>query len=489
MAERFIAAAKDGYVDLLKEATKRDLNYPDEDGITATMWAARNGNLEALRLIVGRQGDVNANDFLGFTALHHATQRGHFDVVSYLVYWGCNVHALDNDLHSALDLAAMYNRTDIVKFLDSVIAQRQAKNPKQFAKQKEEAMRVAEANVKKYEKLQDAAAKRSEKEHRKMEQQVQQQLQENGVDQKQKKSFIKTLTLRIKGQNSLQKRTKGHSNNYSEMAGLTYGGRSGISKKIQMRRLESLTPDSSASDISTFSGNRQKSLRSQSIQMGISGSAADVEYRTASRGESFDDLGVSRRPVLPQGFGHSNLYKPRSESDILESSRFDEEESDGEEESGMFTRPGFAKISFLPKHGFLSTIQSFEENGLTNGSPDVKRLSGDGEEEVDQGQGYDEKSQVLPWDQDDLGNLDDDAEEDDKNELSAIEMFVCACGLASYLHIFSKEKIDMPLLMSMTDEEFRELGLPFGPRKKLKEAIVRRKTVLEAPTKMTASQL
>lgn len=54
MAERFINAAKDGYVDLLRTATKRDVNTPDEDGRTCTIWAAHNGHLDALRLIVGR---------------------------------------------------------------------------------------------------------------------------------------------------------------------------------------------------------------------------------------------------------------------------------------------------------------------------------------------------------------------------------------------------------------------------------------------------
>ena len=54
MVERFINAAKDGYLDVLQQATKRDLNTPDEDGMTAVMWAAHNGHLDALRLIVGR---------------------------------------------------------------------------------------------------------------------------------------------------------------------------------------------------------------------------------------------------------------------------------------------------------------------------------------------------------------------------------------------------------------------------------------------------
>ncbi|KAL8582380.1 hypothetical protein ACOMHN_066333 [Nucella lapillus] len=58
MSQRFINAAKDGYLDMLVQATKRDLNVADEDGMTAVMWAAHNGHLDALRIIVGR-GDLD----------------------------------------------------------------------------------------------------------------------------------------------------------------------------------------------------------------------------------------------------------------------------------------------------------------------------------------------------------------------------------------------------------------------------------------------
>lgn len=47
-------AAQDGMLDILREATKRDCNAKDEDGMTPTLWAAFQGNLEALRLLVGR---------------------------------------------------------------------------------------------------------------------------------------------------------------------------------------------------------------------------------------------------------------------------------------------------------------------------------------------------------------------------------------------------------------------------------------------------
>lgn len=51
---RYHRAAQDGLLDILKEATKRDCNLKDEDGMTPTLWAANNGQLEALRLLVGR---------------------------------------------------------------------------------------------------------------------------------------------------------------------------------------------------------------------------------------------------------------------------------------------------------------------------------------------------------------------------------------------------------------------------------------------------
>ena len=52
--EYFHRAARDGYLDLLKETTRRDCNQADEDGLTPTLWSAYCGRLDALRLLVGR---------------------------------------------------------------------------------------------------------------------------------------------------------------------------------------------------------------------------------------------------------------------------------------------------------------------------------------------------------------------------------------------------------------------------------------------------
>ena len=54
MATRYHQAASDSYLELLKEATKRDLNLSDDDGMTPTLLAAYPGNLEALEIICSR---------------------------------------------------------------------------------------------------------------------------------------------------------------------------------------------------------------------------------------------------------------------------------------------------------------------------------------------------------------------------------------------------------------------------------------------------
>lgn len=51
---RIHRAAREGYLDQIKEANRKECNSPDEDGMTPTLLAAACGNLDALRLLVGR---------------------------------------------------------------------------------------------------------------------------------------------------------------------------------------------------------------------------------------------------------------------------------------------------------------------------------------------------------------------------------------------------------------------------------------------------
>lgn len=52
--DRLHRAARDGCQDMLGEATRKECNTPDEDGLTPTLWAAYCGHLHGLRILVGR---------------------------------------------------------------------------------------------------------------------------------------------------------------------------------------------------------------------------------------------------------------------------------------------------------------------------------------------------------------------------------------------------------------------------------------------------
>ncbi|XP_016345236.1 ankyrin repeat and SAM domain-containing protein 4B-like [Sinocyclocheilus anshuiensis] len=145
---RYHKAAIDGYLDLLKEATRKDLNTPDEDGMTPTLWAAYHGHIEALQLICSRGGDSNKSDIWGNTPLHHASANGHMQIVSFLVNFGANLFALDNDFHTPMDVAASRDHMDCVRFLDTAAAQQTGQNAKRVARLKEQATKDAERRVK-----------------------------------------------------------------------------------------------------------------------------------------------------------------------------------------------------------------------------------------------------------------------------------------------------------------------------------------------------
>lgn len=111
---KYHRAAFDGYIDMLCDASKRDTNLAnDEDGFTPTLLAAYNGHLDALRILVGRGGDPEKTSLNGSSALHLAAARNHLNCVSFLVNFGVNMWALDNELHTAKDVAAIEQRKEV----------------------------------------------------------------------------------------------------------------------------------------------------------------------------------------------------------------------------------------------------------------------------------------------------------------------------------------------------------------------------------------
>ena len=115
------------------------------------------------------RGDPEKHDNYGNTGLHLASAKGHLNCVTFLINFGVNIWDLDIDMHSAKDLAAINNREDILKYLDSAGAQQEANNPKLAKSSQEKAKKRAGERMKNFQKLQKKAEKTASKENEKIE--------------------------------------------------------------------------------------------------------------------------------------------------------------------------------------------------------------------------------------------------------------------------------------------------------------------------------
>ncbi|MHC4604697.1 MAG: ankyrin repeat domain-containing protein, partial [Planctomycetota bacterium] len=84
----------------------------------ALQQAARDGDIEHVRLLIARGADVNAKDNSGWTPLHQAAGGGHKDIVELLIEKGADVNAKDNKLGmTPLHWAAGTGRSEVAELL------------------------------------------------------------------------------------------------------------------------------------------------------------------------------------------------------------------------------------------------------------------------------------------------------------------------------------------------------------------------------------
>ncbi|WAQ96677.1 USH1G-like protein [Mya arenaria] len=460
-AEVFHRAAVDGYLDKLKEGNRKQMNTPDEDGCTPAMLAAQHGNLEALRIVITRGGDLDKSDLQGFTALHHAAKGGHFNCVSFLVNFGVNVWKLDNEYHTAMDLAALENRENIVSVLDMTQGEQMKKNPKMVQQLKEKALKEAERNIQYFEKMQTKASKDLER----MRRQQEKQTQVNGdFKAPSDEGLFKRLTYRLKNRTASKATANGSVQSFSAHAG--------TQSKATLKKMVNGNQNGTAPfefKVSEQDGSGTRTIRSVKGTMSRNGS--EVLYvRDIDIGEddTVDASDGGSRPALTGAF-----------PDIVLKDDSNFEGGNEDDGPGIFSRPMFGKLSFLKQFDHLKATDPADEDDLEN---DFTNMNGDG--------GSSETSrhskEELPWNADDVEQLDDD---EDDTEYTPVVMFLEGCGLTHYAHCFLEGDVDMDALMRLTSQDFKDMGLPIGPQRKIMDAIQRRRVVLNEPAQMYDSQL
>lgn len=165
---------------------------------------------------------------------------------------------------------------------------------------KEEAVKSAESNIKRYERLQELAAKRAEKEQKKLHKET----AERTVNEPRKKSFFQSLSVRMKGSplsvSSSRQDMTVSSRKYSDFTSTT-GNSKGLAKKLQMKRLENMTPGFDSDN---------RSLRAYNAGPFYRGSTSEVIYMTANR-EVAAPENTNKRPSISADtfYKANNVYR------------------------------------------------------------------------------------------------------------------------------------------------------------------------------------
>nr|XP_057923125.1 pre-mRNA splicing regulator USH1G-like [Doryrhamphus excisus] len=438
MDDRYHRAARDGLVDVLKEATRKQLNAPDEDGMTPTLWAAYSGNMHALRTIVARGGDPDKCDIWGNTPLHLASANGHHACLSFLVAFGANLWCLDNDYHTPLDMAAAKGHVECVCYLDSIAAKQITLNPKLVGKLKARAFRATERRVKECVRLQERHRQRMEN--------------LDDLDAISVYSYMSgsTLSRKFNASNPSYSQATLHS---------TLKSKAKIQKKLDKKKQTDGT--------FKISEDGRKSVRSLSgLQLGN-----DVMF--LRHGLDIHDLFLH---------DHDGDALSRAMSDPgLHEAAYSEISSDSGRDS-LFTRPGLGTMVFRRNYGTRTAfgVGCHDEASVVGSEPAgrapnvhlhgqlPRRLSSFDKDSI--------KSSLSPWEDSDA-SLNEDLDP----QSSPLETFLVSHNLAEFIVIFRREKIDLEALLVCSEQDLSSVQVPLGPRKKILEACKRRRDTLCEP--------
>ncbi len=112
-------AARMGDTDTLRELIGQgaDINVQDERGYTPLIIACYNGQPEAARLLLESGANVNAQDFGGNTALMGVCFKGYPDIAELLIARGADLNVQHGNGGTALMFATLFGRNQLVKVM------------------------------------------------------------------------------------------------------------------------------------------------------------------------------------------------------------------------------------------------------------------------------------------------------------------------------------------------------------------------------------
>uniref|UniRef100_A0A0A9WQ18 Usher syndrome type-1G n=1 Tax=Lygus hesperus TaxID=30085 RepID=A0A0A9WQ18_LYGHE len=423
---RFHQAAQDGNLEILKEATKRDTNAKDEDGMTPVLWAASCGHLEALRLLVGRGGDIEkANYHFGQSALHLAAVKGHLPCVSFLVGFDANLFALDHDLHTPLQIAT---HPDVIDFLDKSTTHQLLNNKKEVKAKKEKALKDAERRKKKYDERMKKEREKEEKRIKKVEKEIGTKIDTDTPIPTVPNNAVRKTVLEVNGPT------------FTEIVGGTLSKKPSGVKKILDKKLR-----------------------------------LDDKMENGTRRDA--------QIIYVSNYENPNCGKRGKISDVFSSQMA----NNGHNHASIFDRPGFGSVAFRQRTNLAGTLSGtpsdviIEKEGEEDGSEEASIGSAGS-----LGQPRNNRWQPS-WAACDTTS--DEENEVANGQWTPLERFLVSAGVEEYKSKLLAQQIDLEAVLMLTEQDLIELGFPMGPRRKLLHAVEQRKQALNNPGKLRDTRL
>ncbi|XP_072932157.1 pre-mRNA splicing regulator USH1G [Epargyreus clarus] len=479
--DRFHKAAKDGLLDVLREATRKECNNKDESGMTPTLWAAFEGHIEALRLLCGRGGEPDKADYFGNTALHLAAARGHKDCVTFLINFGANVYAMDVDGHTAQELAAINGREDILRFLDQATGKLENNDKKKSKSLKEKAKKDHEKAQKQYQKRISKAEVLAEKELKKLAREW--EGEEVSTMPHRPSNVLLALKQRMV-------RSTSHGNllaeeqprpTYSALVGTVNSGargRGAVYKKALASKLRNGTVGRNG-PTDDFKVGETETTGRRSVTS-LAGVRRDSEVMYVG---TFGAGPAGRAPVQDVFEpARTNLTRSASQPDFMAAQGEDSgigQEVLLQEPASIFDRPGFGSVAF--RRSITATLSA-----LPGGAAGEDLSIGSA------GSLARHAYQPAEWNSTQSGSstiTSDEEGEAEESGYASLERFLTAWGLSQYVQKFKDEQIDLDALMLLTESDMKSLGLPLGPYRKLVTAVQERKQALARPGPIIDSAL
>jgi len=121
--QELVQAAKKGNTESVEYALGKGANVNAKDPefhATALMWAAHEGRLDTMRILIQHGAEIDMRGDDGETALWFTAQRGQLEAMKLLVENGADPAVVGRDGQSAYTVAVTKGNTEIVDYLESL---------------------------------------------------------------------------------------------------------------------------------------------------------------------------------------------------------------------------------------------------------------------------------------------------------------------------------------------------------------------------------